>query len=182
MDELKETKISTQYMFHGCVVNVRVDQAVQADGKEVVREVVEHPGGVSIAMEDEEGKFFVVTQWRYALGRVSKEFPAGKKEAGEDPFETARREIIEETGFEGEGFVRLGQMVPTGAYDTEIVDLYYCRKGRHIGQHLDADENLYLATMTLDEIIEEALAGSLDDGKTVMSAFLIKERKAKGML
>ena len=180
--DLKETPVKKNYVFKGHVVNVRTDEAQLPDGRIVYREVVEHPGGVAIAMEDGEGKFFLVSQWRYGQGRVIKEFPAGKKEIGEDPLTTAKREIMEETGYEGEGFVHLGQMVPTGAYDSELIDLYYAKQGRLVGQHLDADENLRLSKMTLDEIIDAALDGQIDDGKTVVCAFLIKERKTRGLL
>ncbi|MBR3347228.1 MAG: NUDIX hydrolase, partial [Solobacterium sp.] len=101
-----------------------------------------------------------------------------KKEPGEDPLTTARREIVEETGYEGEDFVRLGSLVPTPAYDTEVIELYYARQGKYVGQHLDADENINLSKLTLDEITEKILSGEVDDAKTVAMTFLIKEFKA----
>ena len=73
------------------------------------------------------------------------EYPAGKREPGEEPLLTAQREIIEETGYEGRDFVYLGNMVPTPAYDTEVIELYYARSGKYIkGQHLDDDESIRL--------------------------------------
>ena len=72
-----EKTLKKDYLFNGIVVNLRRDQAELPDGRQAVREVVEHPGGVGIALEDEEGKFFMVTQYRYAQERVMLEFPAG---------------------------------------------------------------------------------------------------------
>ena len=60
--DLKEKQLSADYRFRGHIINVRVDEARMPDGQIVSREVVEHPGGVGIALEDEEGKFFLVTQ------------------------------------------------------------------------------------------------------------------------
>ena len=177
--DFKEKQLSAEYHFKGKVINLRTDQAVTADGQEVYREVVEHPGGVGIALEDEEGKFFLVTQYRYAQEMILKEFPAGKKEPGEDPFLTASREIIEETGYEGKDYVYLGKMVPTGAYDTEVIDFYYAKQGEFKGQHLDEDENLNLSKMTLDEIIDEIMEQKIIDGKTIAMAFMIREYKAR---
>ena len=94
----------------------------------------------------------------------------------------AKREIIEETGYEGEGFVRLGSLVPTPAYDTEVIELYYARQGKYVGQHLDEDENINLSKLTLDEITRKILSGEVDDAKTVAMTFLIKEFKARGSL
>ena len=167
MKDLKEEQVSTEYQYQGKIVKMRTDRAKMPDGAIVDREVVEHPGGVGIAMEDAEGKFYMVTQWRYAQKGVFVEFPAGKKEKGEDPLTTARREIVEETGYEGTEFTYLGRLVPTPAYDEEVIDLYYTRQGKHVGQHLDSDEFINLSRMSLNEIIDQIMAGSITDAKTI---------------
>lgn len=174
-----EKTLTKNYVFNGKVVNMRTDTAVTEDGLEVYREVVEHPGGVGIALEDEEGKFFVVTQYRYAQEKEMTEFPAGKKEPGEEPFITAQREIIEETGYEGVDWVYLGKTIPTPAYDTEVIDLFYAKTGRYMGQHLDSDERINLKKMTLQEIIDACVSGKIDDAKTMSMAFLIREMKER---
>ena len=105
-----------------------------------------------------------------------------KKEPGEDPLETAKREIVEETGYEGLGFVHLGSLVPTPAYDTEVIELYYAKQGEFRGQHLDADENINLTKLSLDEITERIVRGEVTDAKTVAMTFLIKEFKERGTI
>ena len=131
--ECIEKRIDGEVKYNGVIVKVRLDHAQLENGKIVRREVVEHPGGVGIALEDEEGRFFMVTQYRYAQEKIMLEYPAGKKEKGEDPLTTAKREIVEETGYEGRDFVYLGNMVPTPAYDTEVIELYYAKTGEFKG-------------------------------------------------
>ncbi|MBR2759539.1 MAG: NUDIX hydrolase [Solobacterium sp.] len=180
--DMKEKTLKKNTVYDGHIIKVRLDEALSAEGDKVPREVVEHPGGVGIALEDEEGKFFFVTQYRYAQEEIMLEYPAGKKEPGEDPMTTAKREIIEETGYEGVDFVRLGAMVPTPAYDTEVIDLYYARQGRFLGQHLDSDEYIHLSKLTMDEITEKIVSGEVSDAKTIGMTFLIKEFKARGKI
>ena len=180
--DMKEKTVSQKTVYDGHIIKVRLDEAEMPDGSRVPREVVEHPGGVGIALEDEEGKFFFVTQWRYGQSEIMLEYPAGKKEPGEDPMTTAKREIIEETGYEGVDFVHLGSLVPTPAYDTEVIELYYARQGRFFGQHLDADEQINLSKHTLEEMVEKIVSGEVSDAKTVAMTFPIKEFKARGMI
>ncbi len=180
--ELKETTLKETTVYDGHIIKVRLDEAELPNGETAPREVVVHPGGVGIALEDKEGKFFFVTQWRYGQRMVMLEYPAGKKEPGEDPLTTAKREIIEETGYEGVDFVRLGSLVPTPAYDSEVIELYYAKQGEYRGQHLDADENINLTKLSLDEIIDRIVKGEVTDAKTVAMSFLIREFKARGMI
>ena len=80
---------------------------------------------------------------------------------------------------EGTDFVYLGKMFPTPAYDNEVVDFYYTKKGAYRGQHLDDDENINLSRMTLDEIIEGAVEGRIPDAKTMCMALLIQQMKLR---
>ena len=97
---MEEKTLAKSYVYEGNVVNLREDKAQIDDGQIVDRVVVEHPGGVGIALEHEDGKFFFVKQYRYAQSEVTLEYPAGKREAGEDDLNTAKREIVEEVGEE----------------------------------------------------------------------------------
>lgn len=77
--ELKEKTIRETTVYDGHIIKVRLDEAELPDGSTAPREVVVHPGGVGIALEDEEGKFFFVTQYRYGQGHIMLEYPAGKR-------------------------------------------------------------------------------------------------------
>jgi len=177
--EMKEVALKKEIIYQGNVIHVRKDEARLPDGKVAPREVVEHPGGVGIALESPEGKFYFVKQWRYAQEMIMLEYPAGKKEKGEDPLTTAKREIIEETGYEGIDFVYLGKVVPTPAYDNEVIDLYYAKQGEYKGVHLDEDEYLNLYQYTLEEITDFIYQGKVTDAKTIAMTFLLKEYKRR---
>ena len=180
MQDLTEKTIGSQRIYDGTVIKVRRDEAEMPDGLVAEREVVEHPGGVGIALEDEEGRFFLVTQWRYAQGCITLEYPAGKKEKGEDPLTTARREIVEETGYEGRDWFYLGKMFPTPAYDNEVIDLYYAKIGEYHGQHLDEDEYINVSRHTLNEIEDMIVNGKIPDAKTMGMTMLIRQNKERG--
>lgn len=182
MTNLKEKMISKNYIYKGNIVNLREDKAELPDQSITDRIVVEHPGGVGIALEDEDGKFFFVSQWRYAQSEVTLEYPAGKRETGEDDLNTAKREIVEEVGYEGKDWKYLGLMYPTPAYDSETIGMYYAKKGAYKGQHLDVDENINVSKYTLNEITEMILNGEIHDAKTIGMTFLVKEMKEKGMI
>lgn len=175
--DYKEKKLSSERIFDGKIINVRKDVVLLPNGKEGYREVVEHNGGVAIALEKDDGTFFLVKQFRYGQQKVMVEFPAGKKEKGEDPLETAKREVIEETGYSMKDIVYLGQMVPTGAYLEEVIDMYYAKTDEYFGQNFDEDEFITLETQTLDNIIKKCMSNEIIDAKTIAMAFMIRELK-----
>ncbi len=179
MDKLKEKTIKKEVVYDGHIIQVRKDEVELHDGSKADRELVIHPGGVGIAIEDEEGKFFMVKQYRYGQSKTMIEFPAGKKEKGEEPLTTAKRETVEETGYEGKDFIYLGSLVPTPAYDTEVIELYYAKQGEYKGQHLDDDEDLEVFKMSLEEITEKIVSGEIQDAKTIAMTFLIQKFKEK---
>ncbi len=113
--ELKEEQLSKEYHFRGHVVNLRVDHARIGDGSVHLREVVEHPGGVSGVILTEDNCVLMVRQFRYACGMVLPELPAGKLEPGEDPLEAMKREQREETGTVSLHYLSLGNAYPTPA-------------------------------------------------------------------
>ena len=107
--DYKETQVRSVEKYRGIIVRVRLDDAALHTGKLVKREVVEHPGGVSVLPVDEEGSAYMVRQFRYPFGRMLLEIPAGKLERGEDPMVCGVRELSEETGFTADEFIDLGR-------------------------------------------------------------------------
>ena len=96
--ELKEEMVSQETVYQGIIVNVRRDKAKLPDGRLTNREVVEHPGGVAIFAMDDQDRVAMVRQYRYPMGEIVLELPAGKLEKGEDPRDSGLRELREETG------------------------------------------------------------------------------------
>ena len=96
--KLYEEFVSRQEIFHGRIVDLRVDTVRLPNGHLTTREVIDHPGGVAVVAIDENDNVLTVKQYRYAFQTVLEEIPAGKLERGEDPAAAARRELSEETG------------------------------------------------------------------------------------
>ena len=91
-----ETMLESKEIFNGRVIRVTVDKVQLEDGTTSTREIVHHHGGACILPVDTDGNVTMVRQFRYAFGEEIWELPAGKLEAGEDPFEAAKRELSEE--------------------------------------------------------------------------------------
>lgn len=176
-----EKKLSTERIYEGKVVNLRVDEAMVQDLK-VKREVVEHPGGVAILALDEENKVLCVRQYRYAQNKEMLEVPAGKLERGEDPFETGKRELQEETGYSAKNWVYLGEFIPTGAYLEEKIYMYFAYNLSYVGNHFDEDEFIELERYSLDELTEMILNQTIIDGKTMAMVLKVKLMFEKGLL
>ena len=165
MSHIEKTIDSTR-IFEGKVVRLRRDTVELENGKQTFREVIDHPGGVSILAMDEEGKIFFVRQFRYPFGRMLLELPAGKLEPGEDPADSGRRELREETGCSAGRVVPRGKVGPTGAYDTEVIPLFFASELTRGEQDLDENEFLSVERYTLDEALQMVLDGEIVDAKT----------------
>lgn len=173
--ELEEKQLKREVIYEGRVIHVYKDDVLLPDGSTSIREVISHRGGVCIAARKEDGSFLMVQQYRYALGRVFKEFVAGKREEGDEPLERAKAELQEETGYLAEHWEDLGAFVPTCGYDNEVIHLYYADDLTFVGQHLDDTEFLNVFTMSLENIFREINEGKIQDGKTIILAYKLKE-------
>lgn len=171
---MKEKQIKRNDIYEGKVVHLVCDDVELEDGRTAKREVVLHNGGAAIALKDDDGKYFLVKQYRYALGKEMLEACAGKLEKGEKPDDAIARECKEELGYEVKELKSLGQMIPTCGYCNEIIYLYHGLKGEYVGQHFDADENLNVVKLSLEEIKEKILSGEIDDSKIISLAYKIE--------
>ncbi len=176
---LKEEQQASEYKFHGRVVNLRVDEVRIGDGSLRTREVVEHPGGVAVVILTEQNQVLMVRQFRYACNEVLLEIPAGKLEAGEDPFEAMRREQREETGTTASQYISLGAIYPTPGYDSEVIHLWACRMDGTCNQKLDDGELLNVEYISLWQAEKMVLGNRTPDAKTqigiLRAAALVRE-------
>ncbi len=167
--EYLETKIDGEVKYKGIIVTVRLDKARLHNGTEVKREVVEHPGGVTILPVDDEGNCYMVRQFRYPFGKMMLEAPAGKLEPGEDHRTCAVRELAEETGFTADELLYLGGCCTSPGFSTEVLHIYLAL-GLHPGKsHPDQDEFLNVEKISLKKLSEMVMSGEIDDGKTIVA-------------
>lgn len=166
--EFFEKQISSKSVYKGYIVNIRSDIAELKDGKMVVREVVEHAGGVAVVPVDEHGRVLMVRQYRYPMGMELLEVPAGKLEAGEDPYECAVRELSEETGCTAGKMISLGKIYTSPGFSTEILHLYLATELIGGEMHLDEGEFLSVEAVPAGKLVEMIMSGEIKDAKTII--------------
>lgn len=163
----EEKTVSSEKIFQGKVVSLRVDQVAMPDGGLAQRELVGHPGGVGVVAITDTGEILMVRQFRKPLEKAILEIPAGKLEAGEDPLVCGMRELEEETGMRAEKFESLGYLYPSPGYLEEVIHLYLAT-GLYPGEaNPDPDEYLDLIRMSLKEAEEKVMNHEIADAKTV---------------
>lgn len=171
---LTERKIRTISCYQGVIVNTRLDTAELPNGTMALREVVEHPGGVTVIPVEDDGTVWCVRQFRYPFAQELLEVPAGKLERGEQPLDCAVRELSEETGLTADEMIYMGPHYSSPGYLQEVLHIYLAR-GLHPGKaHLDEGEFLNVEKHALDELVSLALAGQLPDSKTNIAVLKAK--------
>lgn len=172
--ELFEKTVSSEVKFKGHIVTVRLDQAELSNGRLVSREVVEHPGGVTILPLHEDNTVTVVRQFRYPFQKVVTELPAGKLEHGEDPRLAALRELSEEAGVVPDELIDLGCIYVSPGITNEVLHMYLAR-GLHLGEsHPDEDEFLEEERIPFATLAQQVMSGEITDGKTVSTVLKVK--------
>lgn len=175
---LEEKTINSEFIFDGIVVKLYRDTVLLENGNEAVREVIKHPGGVCVAAFTDDGCVLMVKQYRYPQGKAILELPAGKLEWGESHFECGKRELLEETGYTSDKFTYLGELLPTPAYDTEIIHMYTAENLQIKEQKLDDDEFLEVIKIPFKEAIEMVMKNEIKDAKTqitLLKAYLLRQ-------
>jgi len=131
--ELTEHQISSELVFDGKLLKVYRDQVSLPDGSRGEREYIRHPGAVAVVPLFDDGSVLLERQFRYPQGRVFIEIPAGKLEPNEPHLETAKRELLEETGYSAAEWTRLGVIHTAIAYTNEAIEIFIARKLRQEG-------------------------------------------------
>lgn len=173
-----EAMLESKEIFNGRVIRVTLDKVQLEDGTTSTREVVHHHGGACVLPVDADGNITMVRQFRYALGEELWELPAGKLEAGEDPFEAAKRELSEECGLTADTYTELGVVYPTVGYDSERIYLWAAEGLHTVGQHLDAGEFLDVVKMPFAQALGLVMDGTIRDSKTQIA--LLKYAQLRG--
>lgn len=173
----EEKTLSSEYLYKGKIINLRKDEVEIVSGRTSFREIVEHNGGVGLAVMTDQGKMVLVRQFRKPLERDILEIPAGKIEPSEDPMVTAARELKEETGYTGENFELIGKIYPSVGYTTELIYLYICTGLTPGETEFDESESIEVEEYDLAELYEMAMSGKIEDAKTLVAILLVYGRK-----
>ncbi|MFW6022696.1 MAG: NUDIX hydrolase [Halanaerobiaceae bacterium] len=164
----KEKVENVDYKYKGKIVNLRVDQVLTPNGNKAEREIVEHPGGVTVLAITEDNKILMVEQYRNPVDEFLLELPAGKLEKGEDPYDCAYRELIEETGYQAGNMEKLFSFHTTPGFCDEFLHLYIARDLKEVGVDPDDDEIIVNHQIEKSDILKMIESGKIKDGKSVI--------------
>jgi len=179
----KEKTLSSQLVYEGRAVKLRVDTVKMPSGRETTREIVEHSDCVAIIAIDASDNVLLVNQFRKPVEKELLEIPAGGIEPDEDPVATVRREMQEETGYLPRKVERLGGFYSSPGYCTEYLHLYLATDLTPGQLYAEDTENIKVVRVPVSQIPGLIASGSICDAKSIagLFAFLEYQKSAKGI-
>jgi ADP-ribose pyrophosphatase len=174
-NHLKEIRIDSTLAYDGHFLKVQRDTVRLPNGRPTTREYINHPGAVVILPLFEDGSVLMERQFRYPIGRVFIEFPAGKIDPGEDPLACAKRELLEETGYTATDWKFVCTIHNAIAYSDEHLDLYIARGLIEGERKLDEEEFLDIFKAPVGDLAALIRQGKITDVKTVIGAFWLEK-------
>ena len=165
---MEEQTLATKKIFQGRRINLRVDRVVLPSGRETTREIAGYPNSVGIVALDADDNVILVRQYRHAVGKTLLEIPAGGMEDGEDPRQSAIRELGEETGYSAGSMEQIGGIYAAPGYSTEFLHLFLAMGLRPGPSRNDEDESIEVVPVPLKDIPQMIRSGELCDGKSVV--------------
>ncbi|WP_243290143.1 NUDIX hydrolase [Bacillus sp. FJAT-47783] len=182
MDHLKERTISKEQIFSGKIIDLFVEDVALPNGSTSKREIIKHPGAVAIIAVTDDEKIVMVRQYRKALEKAIVEIPAGKLEKGEEPMETAMRELEEETGYRSQQLKPLISFYTSPGFADELVHVFVAEGLTKMSnrQNLDEDEFVDIVEVTLEEAQKMIETKEIYDAKTAYAVLYLSLKMKKG--
>lgn len=177
----EEKTVSSERIFKGRIIDVRLDKVSMPNGEVADREIVGHPGGVGIVAVTEDNEILLVKQFRKPLEKIIYEIPAGKLDKNEEVESCGKRELLEETGARAKNFEYLGYMYPSPGFTDEVTHIYLAT-GLEFGEAKpDEDEFLDVERFSIEEVKRMIMNNEIGDGKTVFGFFKAMEKLRGGI-
>ena len=177
--DLSEQFVSGEEVFRGGFLRLYRDLVQLPDGTQAVREYVRHPGAVAVVAVTADGRVILERQHRYPLGRDFIEIPAGKLERDEAHLATAKRELLEETGYAAAEWTRLGLIHNAIGYSDEGIELWLATGLEKREAKLDDGEFLEVFALPFEEALAMAADGRISDVKTIIGLFWAARERSR---
>ncbi|WP_182187897.1 NUDIX domain-containing protein [Pectinatus frisingensis] len=177
-EDLIEKKLSSENVFDGNLLHVKKDVVTLPNGHTASREWIKHPGASAVIPYTDSGDIIMVRQYRYPVDKVTLEIPAGKLDSPqEDPFECAKRELSEETGYSANKYTKLTTIATTVGFSNEYIHIYLAEKLVAGKMHPDDDEFLHLLRIPLAKAIKMIYNNEIIDAKSIAAILLLDRIK-----
>ncbi|SHI01332.1 NUDIX hydrolase [Sporanaerobacter acetigenes] len=173
--DFEEKTMKTEKIYEGKMLNLRIDTVELPDKKYSKREIVEHPGAVAIVALTNQNEIVLVKQYRKAVERELLEIPAGKLEIGEEPKETAIRELKEETGYTSNKLEYLLEFYTSPGFSNEKIYLFLANELIEGQAEPEKDEYIELVKVKLEDLIDMIDKGEIIDSKTIIGAMVARD-------
>ncbi len=175
----EEKTLSSQSVYDGRAVKLRVDTVQMPSGRQTTREIVEHGDCVAIIAIDADDNVLLVNQFRKPLERELLEIPAGGIDAEEDPVTAVRREMQEETGYLPRKVERLGGFYSAPGFCSEYLYLYLATDLIPSQLYAEDTESIKLVRVPVSQIPSLIASGSICDAKSIAGLLIfLKYRKS----
>ena len=161
-----EKTVASRILYEGKNFKFLTDNVVLENGRETVRDFVEHPGAVAIVAVDEY-EILLVRQYRYAARKELLEIPAGTLEPNEDPFHCAVRELTEETGYAASSWEKLLSCYTAPGYSSEVIHIYLAQGLNYVGARPEEDESIRVERVNFNDILQMIEENVIEDSKTI---------------
>ncbi len=172
--------LESEEVYKGKIITIKRDTLTRGDGKNFVRETAVSSDAVAVVAIDEQGRILLIRQYRHPMGRPVWEIPAGKMDVdGEQPEETAIRELQEETDTTAESVELLTLFLNSAGWTNEKTYVYLAKGLRNVPefQRENEEADIEKKWVSLEDAYEMVITGELDDAKTVIGILLAKDRK-----
>ncbi len=170
---MEERTLDSERIYQGRLVGLRVDRVALPGGRETTREVVEHPDAVAIVAIDSKNNVILVRQFRSPAGKVLLEIPAGCIEPGEQPSQSALRELEEETGYTAGKMKRICGFYSGPGYSTEFLHIFLATELKLSSKRPQEDEIIETVTVPLGQIPGLIASGQVCDAKTIAGLLVV---------
>ena len=171
-ENLIEKPLSSKLLFSGLFMRLMHDTVKLPDGTTGVREYIQHNGAVAVIAITANNHIVIERQYRHPVKQIMLELPAGKLELGEMELKAAKRELLEETGYHSNDWIRLGTCLPCIGYSNEKITYYLAHNAVPGQAMLDEGEFLETFTLPFEEFLAMAYNGEVTDSKTLAGLIL----------
>jgi ADP-ribose pyrophosphatase len=167
--KLKEEILKIDTVYSGRILNVQKKTIKLQSGNTTCREIINHPGSVAIIPFIDKETVILIEQYRSTIEKVILEIPAGTIEPKETPKNCARRELLEETGYQARNLRKLLTSYTTPGYSNEQMHFYLATDLTFKGERPEEDEKIRIRKIKVDRVIRMISNGEIKDMKTICS-------------